>query len=516
MNNLASSGPLPAPSVSLTEDEVKKLFIPFLKTFYRDRYEPDPGSIQTSLDNVGEGGLVADGMITFRKKDGTPFTCTYEATSRDKSGEVKYELNLTYFLWDCAAFAMVCTTVFYLYFYVSKLPWLVSLHAPGNLGLLTGLGLIGFFTWYFIMPNWRKYRYIYAIQQFKRYGADEQWIALADDVFPSANDPYLLELKSQCIYNGFGLALVSAYDGVRSLMAPSRLGIYGKDRRMIHWVTRTQWYQTVAAGVGTAARMRPGPLVVLWNKIIRPVAFLVVDPFRKYIWSAISKPFGQTAGAYSRFMEGQEIQKLIFFSALGLTTFLAYKVMQIKTENMADMAAIARPHAGPNPEDQPGYVVDGTPIPYNGVAPGVPKQYPTPVEQEDANTINLSGDDDKPTAAPAKSARKDKTAKAKSTPSGKDACARLHSKKGWILQESVYSSASYATDRVKALRKLGISCTSGPLSCLETGKTGYVVWIGPVQTDVGNARIKAGNYEKQLQTAGLFKNSLLVRKLNAN
>ena len=89
---------------SITEDDVKQRFIPFLKDFYRNRYEPLPNTLSVNFDNVSEGGVVADGMLQFRKPDGSLFTCTYEATSRDKIGEVKYTLNINYFIWDCAAF----------------------------------------------------------------------------------------------------------------------------------------------------------------------------------------------------------------------------------------------------------------------------------------------------------------------------------------------------------------------------------------------------------------------------
>ena len=50
-----------------------------------------------------------------------------------------------------------------------------------------------------------RYRYIYAVEQFKKYHADEQWVAIGEDVFENPNDKYLKELKKQCVYNGFGL-----------------------------------------------------------------------------------------------------------------------------------------------------------------------------------------------------------------------------------------------------------------------------------------------------------------------
>ena len=57
----------------LTEDDIKVAFLPFLKEFYKYRFEYRPDSVQTELDNVSAGGLVADGMVSFRKNDGSPF-----------------------------------------------------------------------------------------------------------------------------------------------------------------------------------------------------------------------------------------------------------------------------------------------------------------------------------------------------------------------------------------------------------------------------------------------------------
>jgi hypothetical protein len=524
MSAVSKTNSTPILSVSLTEEEVKLLFVPFLRGFYRDRYEPMPNSVQTSLDNVGDGGVVADGMMSFRKKDGTQFSCTFEATSRDKAGEVKFDLNRVYFLWDCAAFATTCTALVYLFFTERKMKWLISLGVTGNLGLLIGTTMIGFFIWYFIMPSWRKYRYIYAIQQFKRYGADEQWIALANDVFPSPLDPFMIELKGQCIYNGFGLAIVSRADGVRVLLAPSRTGIYGKDRRMVHWVTRTQWYQAMSQGMGKAAARRPqtpDSLQVLWNNIVRPVQYLLIQPFLTYIWLPLRKPFGPSTDVYGRYMEGQQVQKLIFLSTLLFILLLAAKVIRHRSDDVPADAVPGLARRGPNPEDQPGYVIDDEPVPYNGVAPGVPKQYPAASDKDvqtvdlsgsasddNTQTVNLSGDEPTPKTVKPKAKQSKKPAT-----SGKDACAQLHGKKGWIIQENVFANQNFATARVKVLRKGGLTCASAPLSCLESGKSGYFVWIGAIQKNAADARIQAERFETTLKKNGLLKNNLLVRKI---
>jgi hypothetical protein len=519
----------------LSEDDIKRMFVPFLRDFYRARYEPLPNSEHTSLDNVGEGGIVADGIMSFRKKDGSPFVCTYEATSRDKAEEVKYSLNLRYFLWDCAAFGMVCSALLYLFTYATQLPWLVSLRGIGNVGLLLGTGMIGFFTWYFLCSKWRKYRYIYAIEQFRRYAADEQWIALGEDVFPAPTDPYLTELRNQSVYRGFGLAIVAANGGVRVLNAPSRLGVYGEGRKMIHWVTRAQWYQVMSEGLGQATCIwthPPDAWTVVWNKISRPIHYLLIEPLKKNVWSLFSRPFGQTASAYHRFMTGHQTQKFVFTIALCIGSFLLYKVLNIKEETLADLKALKAWKAGKNPEDEYGIVVDGGAIPYNGEAPGVPKQYPLPVEKEEAvPEINLSGDDEEEAedAAPATTPppvrrdpapQKNTGAPAAIVPKSSrgattlaEACQLLKGHSGWIVQDNVFSARTNAQERAQRLYNAKLTAHWSALACAGSNKSGYLVWVGALSATEADAQQQKKVFEQKMRAAGVPVSRLLVRKI---
>ena len=73
------------------------------------------------------------------------------------------------------------------------------------------------------MPDWlRKKRYIYAIEQFKQYEATEQWIALGEDVFESHLVKDFVELREQCVDNGFGLVMVDKNLDVQMLITPAR------------------------------------------------------------------------------------------------------------------------------------------------------------------------------------------------------------------------------------------------------------------------------------------------------
>lgn len=544
--------PLPSALISaavLTEDDVKQRFVPFLKDFYRHRYEPLPNTVEVDFDSVGEGGIVADGRVQFRKPDGSLFTCTYEATSRDKMAEVKFTLNLQYFLWDCAAFAAVAAAAAYIVFYNTRFAWLVGLHWPGNLGLLLGMGTIGFLGWYFTMQRWRKYRFIHAIAQFQQYYADDQWIALSEDVFPSPVDPYLQELRSQCTYHGFGLAVVPAEGNVRPIVNPSRLDLYGKDRAMVQWVTRAQWYQSATEGMGTLVKVKPpDALQSAWNKIARPVQHLVVEPFKKMLWSALTKPFAQANSPYTRFMRGRATQKWIFSMALLTISPLMYQVMSVRQEDLADIEALRNWRGDErNPEDQPGYIIDGEAIPYNAQPTGVPKQYPVRAErEEEVPTIDLSGSDSddndegsssgqstapnnppptryegiedepeppKPAAKPKPKPANPAPASPRTVAPGANPCGRFSSKSGWVIQENAFKERSNAEERVGLLKRKKISAEMVARTCLDSGKSGYVVLLGGLFSDKNAAQAKLDDYIKTYPAQGLGKASLLLRQL---
>ena len=510
----------------LTEDDIKRKFLPFLKEFYKYRYEYRPESLHTELDNVSAGGLVADGMVSFRKEDGSAFVCTYEATSADKAEEVKYSLNVAYFTWDCLAFAAVVAAVCYIAAYAARFNWLKSLQWTGNTGFLLGMGLIGFFAWYFTMRGWRKYRYIYAVEQFKQYFAHEQWVALGEDVFPAPTDPYLLELKNQCVYNGFGLALVPAEGDVRVLHSPSRLGMYGKDRRMVQWVTRRQWYQAMSQNVNALTRVQmafPPELAQAWNKLWRPVRYLLFDPVQK----AFSRTLGRNTGVFDRFMQAHSVQKWVLALCLITVAPLGYRVLTAREDKIEDI--LERP--AENPEDQYGYLYEGESSRARDPR-GIPRQDPEPVartqreeavptinlsgdsEDREIQTINLSGDPEpEKKTEPAAPATYTTTA---TTPPADDPCARYRRQKGWFVQDNYFSNKAYADERAAKLRRKGLETQIVPSACLggNSASDGYIVRIGNTQASETAARQQAEKLTKALTRYGLLEGKLLVRRMN--
>ena len=87
---------------NLDEQSIKKSTLSFLKSYYK--YRPrESNATDASLDMRGEGGIIADGFLSFKKSDGGPFTSTFEATSLDTSEEVKFRTQVAKLVWDALA-----------------------------------------------------------------------------------------------------------------------------------------------------------------------------------------------------------------------------------------------------------------------------------------------------------------------------------------------------------------------------------------------------------------------------
>ncbi len=492
----------------LTEDDIKRIFPKYLKGFYLNRYEYVPGTESITTDNIAQGGIVADGQFSFFTPEGQHFVSTFEATSADKAGEVKYTLNMVYFLWDCVAFGTLTAAIAYAVAYFSRFTWLVQLGVAGNAGYLMGFWLIGFLSWFFTMRGWRKYRYIYAIEQFKRYYADEQWIALADDVFPAPQDPYLEVLREQCIYHGFGLAIVSANGAVRVVVAPSRLGLYGKDRHPVQWITQRNWYKTMVHNVNVIAQYRPklpSPLTRTWNKTKRPVQHLLLAPLSKTVRQVASTSRQTAEATWERFMSSQPIQKQLVFVASLFITVLVYRVFsyhEVRVEEIADLS-------GGNPEDQPGYLYEGE----DSKPCGVPKQYPEPAPAATLTT-HPETTPPPPTIGHASTASADiptidiSGIEGEADPASQP-CYPYRNLRGWIIADNQFANRQLAESRAEKIRKAGISCEVVPEECLNMGR-GFLVKIGRTHARESEARAQGRELQRQLEAAGIGEGDVMV------
>jgi hypothetical protein len=214
---------------------VRQLGLGFLKSYYRNRSRV--GQAALSSDVRGLGGIRADGYFSFLQSGDRRFEATLEATSYTTRKELRYSLQRELLAWD--SFTLACMTLVVLaalsqYFQFAFVP---QIGLPAVLFWMLGLFLLVFATYRFSASRLERYRYIYAIEQFRKYRADEQWIAMSEDVFDQGrNDPFFRELRKQCIYYGIGILWVDRSEEVRMLLAAARSRGQLDKRRSANWV----------------------------------------------------------------------------------------------------------------------------------------------------------------------------------------------------------------------------------------------------------------------------------------
>ncbi len=215
----------------LSEDTIKRATLAFMKTYYK--FRPRNGETVIHYDMMHPSGVIVDGQLTFPKEDGTPFVATFEATSTSSAAEILFRVQTKQLQWDAVAagsifmlLPMALLSIINVWS-ITQMGWVFSLL------LVISLFILGFLAYHMFNRSSGRYRYIYAIEQFKQYHADEQWVALGNDVFTEPTDTNFAELKLQCVKNGFGLLTVDKEEYVNLLITPAREEVFGKKRRKL-------------------------------------------------------------------------------------------------------------------------------------------------------------------------------------------------------------------------------------------------------------------------------------------
>ena len=231
----------------LTEDKIKLASLRFLKSHYK--FRPRIGPTTAHFDMKSEEGIIADGHLYFVTEEGEQFLATFEATSDQIFEEVKYKPELRILFWDSLAAGFITAALTFLYGYLKNQFTIREVGWPMTLSIVFLGGMIGFWSYRFLVKGRHRYRYIYAVEQFKRYHADEQWIAISNTIFQKPlrlkeddleeeEEDFLEELKRQCVDFGIGLLTVSKNESVQMLISPARKDVFQNKRRMIHFVAQ--------------------------------------------------------------------------------------------------------------------------------------------------------------------------------------------------------------------------------------------------------------------------------------
>ncbi len=242
----------------------------FLRQYYR--YRKDfAGKMLLQVDQQGEGGIISDGQLSFQLEDGKQYLATFEATSKASEQEIRYLPKEKKLRWDSISVGTTIAMLLYVILYEEA--WM-SIRTHGlllNLLVVIGTLFITGILYYFIRRNHRIYRYIFAIEQFKQFQADDQWIAMGEDVFQSPDDPILEELKRQCIYNGFGLVSIDTEEIPTLIIAPARHDEVKKKRSNIQFID-----QKKSLGKRSFQAMQSsGAWIMKWFRRMTPKDFLL-------------------------------------------------------------------------------------------------------------------------------------------------------------------------------------------------------------------------------------------------
>ncbi len=214
-----------------TETEIARRALKFLKSYYVNR-DYAPGSFFFSkLNQALASGVPVDGVLRFQREDGRPFEATVDATPLGKTDEINYETHSRLLLFDSLGGAVVFTSLGMAFLYISG----YLARFPGRYVMFWSLVLIlmtlSFVGLYLFFRKSKRYRYIKAIERFRTYRADDQWIAYDADIYKDpARDERYQELKRQCLLWGIGLLRVD--DSRVSIdLAPSRHEEFSRRRK---------------------------------------------------------------------------------------------------------------------------------------------------------------------------------------------------------------------------------------------------------------------------------------------
>jgi len=81
------------------------------------------------------------------------------------------------------------------------------------------------------------------------------------------------------------------------------------------------------------------------------------------------------------------------------------------------------------------------------------------------------------------------------------------------LQENAFAGKDAANARVAALAKKKIPARALAQSCITSGKTGWIVWIGEVQPSESAARSAATSQQKAIRNAGFSNAKVMIKPL---
>lgn len=476
-------GQRPSSEQSVSEDVIKKVALRFMRQYYKFRLRYDEQPVVAKYDLEGVGGIVADGYYSFKKADGKPFVATFEATSQASQTEVLFKPQHRVLFWDGLAVASLVALVFsainhfYDFHQISEREFFM------RAGMVLGIMALAFGVFYLIAKNFRRYRYIYAVEQFKRYHADEQWVVIASDVFSAGDGDSesfarrqhrrFQELREQCIINGFGLLKVDTNLDTKIVVTPSRQDIFMGKRKRVNFMSKE-----VAAKAQTVKEFG---LKGVLSKLFPGMAK------------------SKTDGVY-RFRKNFFNQMLMTLGSFLLIGFMLMKEMELSDYQSVDQNEFRHDLA----ISQSNNVPEQTSV----LGDSLFTTNTNRIEQEEFNDKIFTTIEDKSKKEKAKKKTAPKPEVKKSKPTvktteiyinnGQDEkaiaydCSRFFNfeTRKYIVEEGTYRDWKSAKRRLDVLRKNNLESAALLLACFSKNEEGYVIYLGLIYNSIEEASQK--------------------------
>ncbi len=470
------------PSSTLSEEDIKCAALVLLRTYYRFRVKA--GNPELITDLRGSGGIVADGAYSFQKEDKTRFWATLEATSFETSGEVFYRLQRHLLVWDSITVGFLITALGFGSSHIAHFYLVKRVGVLDTVVYLLFSILILAFLYILIFHFLRRYRYILAVEQFKQYHADEQWIAIGEDVFPNSDDKRLKELRNQCIYNGFGLIVVNLSKKAHVVLTPARRDVFRHRRKAIQFITENEVIKILQKG-GTTLKF-------WWKKFGKglPIEITPLDLNMRRIFFRFNRSVHNQVLLCSFSLI---VIAIVFYQELAQRPYRSISQARYSQEVLARQSLSNR---------EPDYFLIDTLFlqPYNRQV--MPYLLLLQTEQALAQKGFNQAEVLMEVVADARMIYD---------------CEQLYNfqTRKFIIQESAYTDFEQASQRISFLASMGFAANSLWMGCFSQRNKQYIVFFDVLYNSEKEAKEKAIFFDKLLKENNL-KSDLVIKTLMPN
>ncbi|MEM6318302.1 MAG: hypothetical protein AAF960_11575 [Bacteroidota bacterium] len=497
----------------LTEENIKHATLSFLKSYYKNNSSRGFGDTEATLDMQTGNGIIADGYLKFSvdedpltelsakeaekkmlngetvnaKKKAT-FLATFEATSQQTAAEIQYRIQKTLLIFDALAIASMVAAGSYGYNYMNEQ---FTLNQLGTFKFFAGFfavmiaSMIGYIL---IFRKLSRYHYIYALAQFKRYHADEQWVSYGEDVFANPDNKYFLELRKQCIREGFGLIVVNKDLQPNLVMTPVRPNGNKKKgtvrqffadqtkKKAFKWVNGIK-VPTLKSPINTQDYKRFTQSYWKQGLVVLAMLFVIGEIYLEELKNPNIIFADETA--YQK--ELAEVAQKASPEPTDQTAFESYIEEDIRFQNGTNTSEEPTPKLKSQPK-QPRKKVVTTPT-----APSVAKVSPTAKNKKDALIIATGMEE-----------------------FVSYDCSRLSALTGnhFLVQIATANSSTEAIRKVKQFNESGFKANAVWLGCF-TNKRNYVVYLDDIFNQKDAAVNRMNRYNKLMIAKGKTQDSVI-------